>query len=103
MTPRVRALSVAETGTKAPLTGHLVLGHRRDFKLTKLGNGVGTFKSQQPPRYPVGARCEHAQRRVAEVASALGYAPRLICRWLPCSLLTTAASAWKPRLASPQQ
>ena len=40
-------------------------------------------------------------RRVTEVARALGYAPRLICRWLPCSLLTTTASAWPPRLASP--
>ena len=44
-----------------------------------------------------------ASTRVTEVARALGCAPRLMCRWPSCSLLTTTASAWKPRPASPQQ
>ena len=47
---------------------------------------------QLPPLLELLA--DPARLRVTEVALAMGNAPRLLRRWLPCSLLTRASSAW---------
>ena len=41
--------------------------------------------------------------RVAEVAPAMGHAPRLLRYWLSCSLLSRASSSWPPAASFPKR